>query len=138
MGPTQTETLVVEVKHRMGRIQEPPNIYDVVQLCSYCRVLGCARGDLVQCLRDGPGLSGPGTNRPVGGGVGDLHITRIDFSEGSRDRVGWDKYVLPGLYEVARAVYAAREDQEIRLRLLAANPQERIDIVGCICPHLAK
>ena len=35
-----TETLVVEMKHRMGRIQDPPNIYDVVQLCTYCRILG--------------------------------------------------------------------------------------------------
>ncbi|CAK9076888.1 unnamed protein product [Durusdinium trenchii] len=62
------ETLVVEVKHRMGRIKDPPNIYDVVQLCSYCRALGCLRGDLVQCLRgkrDGE----------------QLHVTRIDFSD---------------------------------------------------------
>lgn len=125
----QLETLVVEVKHRMGKIQDPPNIYDVVQLCCYCRVLGCARGDLVQCLRDGPGLDA---------GVGELHVTRIDFTEGSADRDGFDKHVLPAMYEVARAVYAVRDDEMARLRLLAATPEERLNLIGCLCPHLQK
>eukprot|EP00927_Polykrikos_kofoidii_P056841 TRINITY_DN5092_c0_g1_i1.p1 TRINITY_DN5092_c0_g1~~TRINITY_DN5092_c0_g1_i1.p1 ORF type:complete len:590 (+),score=105.97 TRINITY_DN5092_c0_g1_i1:262-2031(+) len=125
------ETLVVEVKHRMGRIQDNPNIYDVVQLCSYCRVLGCARGDLVQCLRNGRSANGQN------GDGGELHITRIDFSEGTPHRIGWDKHVLPGLYEVARAVYAAREDDDTRHRLLAASPEERKAIVGELCPHMA-
>eukprot|EP00928_Gymnodinium_smaydae_P053415 TRINITY_DN37405_c0_g1_i1.p1 TRINITY_DN37405_c0_g1~~TRINITY_DN37405_c0_g1_i1.p1 ORF type:complete len:712 (+),score=163.07 TRINITY_DN37405_c0_g1_i1:202-2337(+) len=128
----QTETLVVEVKHRMGKIQDPPNIYDIVQLCSYCRVLGCARGDLVQCLRDD--APGSGTVSAERG----LHVTRIDFSEGSPDRVGWDRHVLPGLYDFARAVYAARADQGVRLRLLAASAEERTTIVAELCPHLGK
>eukprot|EP00927_Polykrikos_kofoidii_P010940 TRINITY_DN14619_c0_g1_i1.p1 TRINITY_DN14619_c0_g1~~TRINITY_DN14619_c0_g1_i1.p1 ORF type:complete len:594 (+),score=108.36 TRINITY_DN14619_c0_g1_i1:115-1896(+) len=123
------ETLVVEVKHRLGRIQENPNIYDVVQLCSYCRVLGCARGELVQCLRDTPGKGG--------GNVGELHIMRLDFSEGTPHRIGWDKHVLPGLYEIARAVYAARDDEGTRYRLLASSPEERKEFVGELCPHLA-
>jgi len=57
------EPLIVEVKHRMGSIKDPPETYDRVQLCSYCRALGCSRGDLVQCLREG--------GRPR------LHITRF-------------------------------------------------------------
>jgi len=122
------ETLVVEVKHRMGRIKDPPEIYDIVQLCSYCRALGCNRGDLVQCLRS------KGTPSGRNGEV--LHVTRIDFSEGSPDRQGWDKHVLPNLYATAEAVYAAREDQMIRLRLLASTPEERLQLVGEICPHL--
>lgn len=130
-----SETLVVEVKHRMGRIKDPPNIYDVVQLCSYCRALGCTRGDLVQCLR----TVGPTNNEKVPIRPEMLHVTRIDFSEGSPDRHGWDKHVLPGLYAIAAAVYAAREDRPLRLRLLAATtPEERTKIVGEICPHLGR
>lgn len=129
-----SETLVVEVKHRMGRIKDPPNIYDVVQLCSYCRALGCTRGDLVQCLRTGPTSNEKVPIRPEM-----LHVTRIDFSEGSPDRHGWDKHVLPGLYAIAAAVYAAREDRPLRLRLLAATtPEERTKIVGEMCPHLGR
>lgn len=120
-----TETIVVEVKHRMGKIKDPPEIYDVVQLCSYCRALGCSRGDLVQCLRT-----------KGAGDVGVLHVTRIDFSEGSPDRRGWDQHVLPNLYALASAVYSARKDLALRLQLLAASPEERLRIIGELCPHL--
>lgn len=117
------ETLVVEVKHRMGRIKDPPEIYDIVQLCSYCRALGCLRGDLVQCLRQGT--------------TGDvLHVKRIDFSEGSPDRIGFDQHVLPNLYAAAQGVYAARHDQAWRVKLLQAAPEERRQIIGQLCPHL--
>jgi hypothetical protein len=135
---TANETLIVEVKHRMGKIKDPPNIYDVVQLCSYCLVLGCSRGDLVQCLRDAPGVDAGGHSADAAANVGTLRVTRLDFSEGSNDRIGWDQHVLPKMYEVARAVYAARADQAVRLRLLSASPEERPRIVGCLCPHLAK
>lgn len=117
------ETLVVEVKHRMGRIKDPPEIYDIVQLCSYCRALGCLRGDLVQCLRQG-----------TSGDV--LHVKRIDFSEGSPDRTGFDQHVLPNLYSAAQGVYAARHDQAWRVKLLQAAPEERRQIIGQLCPHL--
>jgi len=130
-GEAASETLVVEVKHRMGKIQDPPNIYDVVQLCSYCRVLGTQRGDLVQCLRKDSNVAGG--NEHV------LHVSRLDFSEGSEHRTGWDKYVLPGLYEITRAVYAARADENTRLQLLKiTDPKERIAFVGHLCPHLGR
>ena len=130
-GGCDSETLIVEVKHRMGCIKDPPNLYDVIQLCTYCRALGCTRGDLVQCLRVGGANS---TNECVDEV---LHIKRIDFSEGSPDRQGWDMHVLPGLYAVARAVYSARADLWFRLRLSrASTPGERAKIIGEICPHL--
>lgn len=130
-GAAPLETLVVEVKHRMGKLQETPNLYDVVQLCCYCRVLGCARGDLVQCLRHSFDVER--------GGVAELRVTRLDFSEGSTHRRGWDEHVLPGLYEVTRAVYAARADEGTRLRLLAApDAAARLALVGTLCPHLER
>ncbi|CAJ1385456.1 unnamed protein product [Effrenium voratum] len=123
LPPAQaSETLVVEVKHRMGRIKDPPEIYDVVQLCSYCRVLGTARGDLVQCLRAKTGDV--------------MHVTRIDFSEGSPDGMGFDKHVLPALYATARAVYEKRDDRAWRIQLLQASPEERRRLIGELCPHL--
>eukprot|EP00933_Yihiella_yeosuensis_P000423 TRINITY_DN10064_c4_g1_i1.p1 TRINITY_DN10064_c4_g1~~TRINITY_DN10064_c4_g1_i1.p1 ORF type:complete len:536 (-),score=134.60 TRINITY_DN10064_c4_g1_i1:301-1722(-) len=125
-----SETLVVEVKHRMGRIKDPPDVYDIVQLCSYCRALGCTRGDLVQCLRGGSTNSAQPDL---------LHVTRIDFSEGSPDRTGWDKHVLPGLYALAGAIYATRENQPLRLQLLTTtDSHERSKLVGDICPHLGR
>jgi len=128
------ETLIVEVKHRMGKIKEPPNIYDIVQACCYCRVFGLARAHLVQCLRQ-PTC---GVEDPVAS-VGQLHVSKLDFSAGSPDRKGWDDHVLPSLYKIADAVYAARADDKVRLRLLSANtPEERRDIVGELCPHLGR
>jgi len=132
-GRQALETLVVEVKHRIASIKSPPNLYDVVQLCCYCRVYGLQRGQLVQCLREEtPGVPGGRT-------VGKLHVTTLDFSEGSSDRKGWDQHVLPSLYRVAEAVYATRADDGARLRLLAATtPEERRAVVGSLCPHLDK
>lgn len=124
------ETVVVEVKHRMGRIKDPPDVYDVVQLCTYCRALGCTRGDLVQCLRS----SSVGDGSP-----GVLHVTQFDFSEGSPDRKGWEEHVLPGLYAFVAAVYAARQDASIRYRLLAAaTPADRAELAAELCPHLGR
>lgn len=123
------ETVVVEVKHRMGRIPEPPNLYDVVQLGCYCRVLGCSRGHLVQCLREGAAVGRDGC-------VGELRVSELDFREGSVDRKGWDESVLPGMYAIVQAVYAARADEALRLRLLRASTEERGGIVRGLCPHL--
>ena len=109
-------------------------MYDVIQLCTYCRALGCARGDLVQCLR-----VDDANNSKMPNAREELHIKRIDFSEGSPDRKGWDLHVLPGLYAIAHAVYAARADLGLRLRLLkAATSKERAKIVGEVCLHLAR
>jgi hypothetical protein len=132
-GECELETVVVEVKHRMGTIKDPPNIYDIVQACSYCRVFGLKRGHLVQCLREITGQ--PETTSSVGR----LHVSPLDFSAGSGDRRGWDEAVLPSLYKVAAAVYAARGDEWLRLRLLTApSPEERRNIVAEICPHLGR
>jgi len=120
------QTVVIEVKHRMGKIKDPPMIYDIVQLGSYCRALGCTRGELVQCLRE----HGTDTN------VGTLHVTAVDFSEGSMDRTGWDRHVLPGLYSMATAVYQVREDAEFRQKLLLADPAARTELVRTVCAHL--
>lgn len=128
LGCESKETLVVEVKHRMGRIKDPPEIYDIVQLGTYCRVLGCQKGHLVQCLRRGPHAE----LHP------ELHITTIDFSEGSMHRKGWDETVLPSLYKVAAAVYEVRKDPEKRCKLLAATPEERLEMVAEYCPHLGR
>jgi len=128
-APARMRTLVVEVKHRMKTIKHPPNIYDVVQLCSYCRVFGLSCGHLVQCLRE----------ESAGGPVGRLHVSSLDFSPGSRDRQGWDEHVLPALYKLSAAVYATRADEGARLQLLAAQSQEeRAALVEGICSHLGR
>ena len=126
-----TETLVVEVKHRMASIKDPPDIYDVVQLCSYCRAFGLTRGQLVQCLRKATDFDSAGQPH--------VHVTSFDFSEGSQDRRGWDQHVLPALYEWAGAVYRARDDESTRLQLLASSPTDRAMLVcNQLCPHLAR
>jgi len=126
-GTGGLETYIVEVKHRMGKIRDPPNLYDLVQLGSYCRALGCTKGHLVQCLREHASQAS----------VGQLHVYFMDFSEGSHDRRGWDQHVLPGLYSMASAVYAARADDDLRIQLLAATDAEaRSELVRSLCPHL--
>ena len=125
------ETVVVEVKHRMNKIQNPPNIYDVVQLCCYCRVFGLVQGHLVECLREENLTMG------ISSSVGRLAVTVLDFSEGSPDRRGWDEHVLPALYNVAKAVYEIRNDEALRLRLLAAaSTKDRNEFVRAFCPHI--
>lgn len=124
------QTLVMEMKHRMGKIKEPPNLYDIVQLCCYCRYFGLEQGHLVQCLRERDLAT-------AGCSVGRLAVTTLDFSEGSDDRKGWDQNVLPCLYKVAAAVYEVRRDEALRLHLLAAPTIEaRKALVGQLCPHL--
>jgi hypothetical protein len=124
----QMETLVVEMKHRMGKVRDPPNIYDVVQLSTYCHALGCARGDLVQCLRN---------DATAAGSSHELHITRLNFALGSPDRQGFDEHVLPSLYKMAAAVYEVRSNDRLRLELLkAADPAARTALVGQLVPHL--
>lgn len=131
-GDGVLETVVVEVKHRMGSIKDPPNIYDIVQLGSYCRFFGLARGHLVQCLREG---IGPWATSPVGR----LDVTELLYDEGAEHRRGWDDHILPGLYKAAAAVYAARSCRDTRLRLLAAeDPGKRAQLVGELCPHLGR
>mmetsp|Transcript_10417 Transcript_10417/g.23590 ORF Transcript_10417/g.23590 Transcript_10417/m.23590 type:complete len:584 (+) Transcript_10417:38-1789(+) len=130
-------TVVVEVKHRMNKIKDPPNIYDICQLGSYCRALGLSEGHLVQCLREeSPSNFGTGISTAQ---VGRLAVSRIDFSEGSPDRQGWDKHVLPGAYKMAEAVYAVRADAASRQALLkASSPEQRNAFVAELCPHLGR
>ena len=71
--------LVVEVKHRVGRLQEAPGVRDCVQLCLYCRMLGCSAGDLVQCRR--------------GDGAPEVLVTRV-LRAGAHD-AGWRDVVRP-------------------------------------------
>eukprot|EP00929_Paragymnodinium_shiwhaense_P038468 TRINITY_DN20313_c0_g1_i1.p1 TRINITY_DN20313_c0_g1~~TRINITY_DN20313_c0_g1_i1.p1 ORF type:complete len:558 (-),score=175.61 TRINITY_DN20313_c0_g1_i1:378-2015(-) len=125
------ETVIVEVKHRMKGVRD--NIYDIVQACCYSRAFGLSRGHLVQCVREEArkGL-GPGQH------VGELHVTALDFQAGSEHRKGWDEHVLPAMYAVAASVYATRQNEAARLRLLGAPPEERVKLVGELCPQLAR
>ena len=86
-GTTQDEAtgqkLVVEMKNRMRRVHEPPPLRDMIQLCLYLRMLGCAEGDLVQCVR---------TNDPVQ----QVSVSRVRL-DGEHDR-GWRDQVRPRLY----------------------------------------
>ena len=74
------ELRVVEVKHRMTRIQDPPAVHDIIQMCTYCRALGIAHGDLVQCLRRDTGLSA-GSQRCPRGVVGEGSCAWLVFSQ---------------------------------------------------------
>jgi len=135
-GSSMTRTLVVEIKNRTNKIADPPALYDVVQLCTYCRILGCEEGDLAQCLRARSAVAATPTPLSARHASESLHVARLDFRQGSMHRDGWDKHVLPNMYAFADAIYAARQDDNLRYRLLAADALERRSLVQNVCPHL--
>merc|ERR1712129_6865 len=70
------KTTVVEMKNRTNKFADPPAIYDVVQLCTYCRILGCDEGDLVQCLRERSTVASAPTPMSLQRGGTSLHVVR--------------------------------------------------------------
>jgi len=135
---SKLKTLVVEMKNRTSKIVDPPPIYEAVQLCTYCRILGCAGGDLVQCLRERRTVA-PAPTPISEHRVGEsLHVSRFDFRQGNMDRDGWDNHVLPNLYAFVDAVYSVRQDDNMRYRLLVADASERQRLIEGLCPHLER
>lgn len=137
-APSKVKTIVMEMKNRTNKIADPPPIYEAVQLCTYCRILGCNEGDLVQCLRGRSTMASTPTPMSVQRAGTSLHVVRFDFREGNMDRDGWDKQVLPNLYAFADAVYSVRQDDNMRYRLLVADASERQRLVEDLCPHLER
>ena len=113
--------LVVEMKHRMRKVYEPPPFRDTVQLCIYLRMLGCGEGDLVQCVRTGAKAER-------------VSITRTRL-EGEHDR-GWREAVRPRLYRFAEAIYKFREDDNLRYRFLQCSTEERVSMIYKECDFL--
>lgn len=135
---SKMKTLVVEMKHRTRRIANPPDTKEVVQLCTYCRVLGCEEGDLVQSLRERNAVETSPTPLKMKAASSTMHVARLDFRKGSMHRDGWDKHVLPAMYAFADGIYAARHDDSLRYRLLASDASQRKALVESLCPHLER
>eukprot|EP00929_Paragymnodinium_shiwhaense_P086442 TRINITY_DN46952_c0_g2_i1.p1 TRINITY_DN46952_c0_g2~~TRINITY_DN46952_c0_g2_i1.p1 ORF type:complete len:425 (-),score=103.32 TRINITY_DN46952_c0_g2_i1:410-1684(-) len=130
----EASKVVVEVKNRTTRMVDPPEVNDVIQLCTYCRILGLEHGHLVQSLR----TTRRDKQKQGTDDTRDVLVSRLSFAAGSMHRKGWDGTVLPSLYAFADAIYAARRDDGLRYRLVAADAAERQAIVESLCPHLAR
>lgn len=118
------QEIVVEVKNRVAAISDPPPFYDQLQLVTYCLMLGCAAGDLVQCLRARSGSR--------------IHITRVGLHDAPmRHGEAWHAHVLPKLFAFANAVHAWRRTPSLRYAyLLASDPgAKRAKIVQALA-HL--
>ena len=118
------QEIVVEIKNRVAAISDPPPFYDQLQLVTYCLMLGCAAGDLVQCLRARSGSR--------------IHITRVGLHDAPmRHGEAWHAYVLPRLFAFANAVHAWRRTPSLRYAyLLASDPGAKRTLIMQALAHL--
>ncbi len=119
------QEIVVEVKNRVTAISDPPPFYDQLQLVTYCLMLGCAAGDLVQCVRARCGSR--------------IHVTRVGLNDAPiRHAEAWRKHVLPRLYAFADAVHTWRRSPSLRHAYLLASEPARRAMLEEALPHLPK
>lgn len=112
--------VVVEVKSRVSRLKDPPELYDQLQLVVYSYMTGCNSGDLVQLERAAPDRAR-------------LVVSRVDRAEHDND---FRTIVLPRLYRLVRAVDALRREPDRRRALLAASPRQRWQMAVDLCDWL--
>ena len=116
--------VVLEVKNRVNGIKTPPPFYDLVQLTTYCLMLGMEVGNLVQCARAKQGST--------------IHITRIEMSEEPmRHADNWHAHVLPALYAFADAVHRMRASTRLRHTYLVGGIEQRRRALAREVPHLS-
>ena len=98
--------------------------YDLVQLTTYCLMLGMEVGNLVQCARAKQGST--------------IHITRIEMSEEPmRHADNWHAHVLPALYAFADAVHRMRASTRLRHTYLVGGIEQRRRALAREVPHLS-
>ena len=116
--------VVVEVKNRVGSIKTPPPFYEEVQLTTYCLMLDCEEGDLVQCLRQRTGEH--------------IHVSRLSVhAEPTRHAQSWHTHVRPRLHTFAAFVHRMRHSRVLRYRYLLGGPAQRRSILVEGLPHLS-
>ena len=117
--------LLVEVKHRVGRLQVPPPFYDQLQACTYCLMLGVDAADLVQCVRSSRSES-------------QIHVTRIRLDEAPLFHgQAWRTHVLPRLYAFADAVHKFRADRRLRHAYMLGDDETRDALLADALPHIS-
>ena len=142
----------------MRSLKVPPPFYDTLQTVTYCLMLGCRAGDLVQCVRAAAGGSSAGSRTGAASGTGrsfwkrtarltgagipvpaapTIHVTRVELDESCvSHREMWHTVVLPRLHAFAAAVHRLRTCSRARYALLCAPPERREAIVRHECPTL--
>mmetsp|Transcript_105684 Transcript_105684/g.340685 ORF Transcript_105684/g.340685 Transcript_105684/m.340685 type:complete len:859 (-) Transcript_105684:84-2660(-) len=129
------ETVVVEMKNRFTTSSYTKDtliqrLGPVLQVCSYCRLMGLTRGELVDYTRQ----------ESSEGGATEMKVIDIDMSERSTARELWDNHVLPRMYEFAQVIYHVRADDDLRRKVLSlsSNTIELQKLVFELCPYLLK
>ena len=88
-------------------------------------MLGCAAGDVVQCLRPR-------------GAAAEIAISRVLLAGPPMEHgYNWDTQIVPRLYVYAAAVHKYRRCAALRLGWLCADGPGRADALRRECPHLA-
>ena len=88
-------------------------------------MLGCAAGDVVQCLRPRDAAA-------------EIAISRVSLAGPPMEHgYNWDTQIVPRLYVYAAAVHKYRCCAARRLGWLCADGPGRADALRRECPHLA-
>ncbi|CAM9715926.1 unnamed protein product [Discosporangium mesarthrocarpum] len=127
----------------MHSAQDPPQLYDQIQLVVYMLMIGASVGDLVQCVVNGGAKSTKRhkvQGRRKGGSASGLEVTisRVELDCPLFDhRKNWAKTIVPRLYLFARMVYRFRADDHLRYQYLCSDLAEQQRMILCLCPFLA-
>ncbi|CAM9242908.1 unnamed protein product [Choristocarpus tenellus] len=152
----KTQKVVVEVKNRMHRAQDPPPLYDQIQLVVYMLMIGASVGDLVQfvkrrrgraktrgqCQSRGQDIGGDSVRGSSSDGCSSSLSDEITVSRVKLDcplykhHQNWQNQIVPRLYQFARMVYRFRADDLLRWRYLLASPLEQRRVILEHCPFL--
>lgn len=129
--------IVVECKHRMRKIIDPPPIYDQIQASVYCLMYGAYAADLIQILRtesskkvkEDAGPRGkvptPVVRRGTAPVETKISVTRINLNDPiTEHRENFYSCILPRLWSFSDAAYAIGSNDEKRYRLLHALSEE--------------
>jgi len=138
-------SLVVEVKHRMNRLSSPPPFYDEIQAIVYSLMYQVEVCEIVQVLRTKHARKRKreteSNSEDKKGGNTTFSVHRVYLNDAiMKHRENFFNLLLPRLYSIVEAVYAIREDDTKRYRLLhllATNDEKSCwEIIHAECPWL--
>lgn len=138
--------VVVECKHRMKRVFNPPPIYDQIQTVLYCMMYGTSEGEIIQVVRNSRkkeqttkanvGVSDNSkqgnsteadskkTEKPISTSTTSITCNRISLDDPlMQHRTNWSSTILPRLASFVDAIYSVRQNDYKRYCMIQAAAQ---------------
>lgn len=125
-GNMSLSQILIECKHRLNRISNPPPLYDQIQAVCYCLMLGFDKAEILQVLRkDIMTESGDNSAAQVGNEKKKQNMTISVSTVLLTDHYNHEKnfydIVIPRLYSIVKAVYSIRCNDDLRYKFLLST-----------------